>query len=152
MKTPRSPQPDLSNQAIAARIDAVAADDHRILAVYLFGSRTRDEAHADSDVDLAVLFEERQSLSEVIDLEARFEEALAPEIRSVDLVDLGKANTFLALDVIRGERIYCADSYRCDLFDLYVLRRAGDQAHLEKERRRVLLDPERHRTATEASA
>jgi predicted nucleotidyltransferase len=135
METPSSPQADLSNRAIATRIGAVAADDRRILAVYLFGSRTRDEAHPDSDVDLAVLFEERQSLSEVI-----------------GVVDLGKADTFLALDVIRGERIYCADSYRCDLFDLYVLRRAGDQAHLEKERRRVLLDPDRHRTAAEVSA
>jgi len=63
------------------------------------------------------------------------------------LIDAGKASAFLALEAISGERLYCADSTRCDEFDLYVLRRAGDLAPFEKERRRILLDPERYRSA-----
>jgi predicted nucleotidyltransferase len=111
-------------------------DDRRVLAVYLFGSRARGEAVEGSDVDLGVLFAERTRLDTVLDLEGRIEDALGV---SVDLVDLGKANAFLALDAIRGERIYCTDSTRCDEFDLYVLRRAGDLAPFERERRRMLL-------------
>jgi hypothetical protein len=61
--------------------------------------------------------------------------------RSVDLVDAGSCNAFLALDVIRGERIFEADGLACDKFDLYVMRRAGDLEPFERERRRMLLDP-----------
>ena len=135
----------LSLREMERRVSAIAKQDPRILAVYLFGSRTKGEAHAGSDVDLAVLFDEPQGLEEVVDLEIRFERVLAPDVKEVDLVDLGRANPFLAFDVIRGERIYCTDSYRCDLFDLYVMRRAGDLLPLEQERQRMLLDPERYR-------
>lgn len=125
-------------------VSRVATPDPRILAVYLFGSRAKREERADSDVDLAVLFREPQKLRELVRLEARFEDALRTR---VDLVDAGKASAFLALEAISGERLYCADSTRCDEFDLYVLRRAGDLAPFEKERRRLLLDPECHRSA-----
>ncbi len=125
-------------------VSRVATPDPRILAVYLFGSRAKREERADSDVDLAVLFREPQKLRELVRLEARFEDALRTR---VDLVDAGKASAFLALEAISGERLYCADSTRCDEFDLYVLRRAGDLAPFEKERRRILLDPERYRSA-----
>ena len=126
------PQPEeLTQERIQLTIFEVARADPRILAVYLFGSRAKGEEHPRSDVDL----------------EIHFEDALGTE---VDLVDLGKARPFLALDVIRGERLYCRDSTRCDEFDLYVLRRAGDLLPLERERRRILLDPERYRTAAES--
>ena len=142
------PQPqELTQERIQRGVSEVARPDGRILAVYLFGSRTKGEEHPRSDVDLAVLFDEPQTLSELVDLEIRFEDALGTE---VDLVDLGKARPFLALDAIRGERLYCRDSTRCDEFDLYVLRRAGDLLPFERERRRILLDPERYRTAAES--
>lgn len=121
---------------IARRVREAVRDDARVLAVYLFGSRTKAEEHPASDVDLAVVFEEPQGLDELVTLECRLEDALGTE---VDLVDLAKANAFLALEVIRGERIYCTDSRRCDELDLYVLRRAGDLAPYEWERRRTLL-------------
>lgn len=127
----------LTNADIARAVRPLAAADPRILALYLFGSRTRGDARDDSDVDLAVLFAEPQKLSAVIELEARFESAIG---HSVDLVDVGRASAFLALDVVRGERLYCADGHRCDEFDLYVLRRAGDLAPFERERRRMLLE------------
>jgi predicted nucleotidyltransferase len=142
------PQPvELTQERIQRTVSEVAGSDPRILAVYLFGSRIKGEEHARSDVDLAVLFDEPRRLSDLVDLEIRFEDALGTK---VDLVDLGKARPFLALDVIRGERLYGRDSKRCDEFDLYVLRRAGDLAPLEKEHRRMLLDPERYRTAAES--
>ncbi len=145
METPAlTPAPRLA-EIREAVTDAVKGDP-RVLAVYLFGSRARGEATEGSDVDLGVLFSERTRLDRVLDLEAQIEDALGTD---VDLVDLGKANAFLALDAIRGERIYCTDSTRCDEFDLYVLRRAGDLAPLERERRRMLLDPDRYRHRSE---
>lgn len=142
---PRPQAAELTQERIQRAVSEVARDDPRVLAVYLFGSRTKGEEHARSDVDLAVLFDQPQALPELVALEIRFEDALGTK---VDLVDLGKARPFLALDVIRGERLYCRDSTHCDEFDLYVLRRAGDLLPLERERRRILLDPERYRTAT----
>lgn len=142
------PQPqELTYERIQRVVSEVARSDPRILALYLFGSRTKGAEHSRSDVDLAVLFDHTQTLSELVDLEIRFEDALGTK---VDLLDLGKARPFLALDVIRGERLYCRDSTRCDEFDLYVLRRAGDLLPLERDRRRILLDPERYRTAAES--
>ncbi len=51
----------------------------------------------------------------------------------VDLVALDAANAFLAEEIIRGERLYVQDEQQADEYDLYVLRRAGDLAPLERE-------------------
>lgn len=116
----------------------VAAGDPRIVGLYLFGSQATGETHERSDVDLGALFADEVTLREVILLEARFEERLG---RSVDLIDLGKSNAYLALAAVRGERIFDRDTTRCDHFDLYVLRRAADLAPYERVRRRMLLEP-----------
>jgi predicted nucleotidyltransferase len=118
----------------------VAAGEPRIFGVYLFGSQGTGDAHGDSDVDLGVLFSEPVGLDTVVRLEIEFQRRLG---RSVDLVDAGSCDAFLALDVIRGERVFEADGLACDKFDLYVMRRAGDLEPFERERRRMLLDPAR---------
>jgi predicted nucleotidyltransferase len=125
---------------IEREIRAAGAGDPRILALYLFGSRARHQETADSDVDVAVLFHfhQNQTLDDVLLLEDTLERRLGVK---VDLVDAGRASAFLALDIIRGERVFCADEDRCDDFDLYVMRRAGDLAPFERERRRRLLQP-----------
>jgi uncharacterized protein len=56
----------------------------------------------------------------------------------VDLVVLPEAAPFLAANIIRGERLYAADEYLADEYDLYILRRAGDLAPLEEERLALL--------------
>jgi len=125
----------LSNERIAAVGRAIFADDSRITGAYLFGSRATGEEHPKSDVDIGVLFRDKVGLDSQVRLEARLESALGA---SVDLVDIGRCNAFLALDAIRGQRIYEADPLACDEFDLYVMRRAGDLAPFERERRRMI--------------
>jgi predicted nucleotidyltransferase len=106
--------------------------DPRIQALYLFGSQARGDAHAGSDIDIGVLFSEPQTLWDtLLPMEGDLEELLGT---SVDLVDVAKARPFLALDVIRGERAYCADPDGCDRFELYVMARAGDLAYYERQR------------------
>src|SRR4051812_34195450 len=131
----------LSNADIERELQACGAGDPRILALYLFGSRGRGEETEQSDVDVGILWRQEQSLREVLLLEDDLERRLGV---SVDLVDAGRASAFLALDILRGERMFCADPDRVDEFELYVMRRAGDLAPFERERRRLLLQPSSH--------
>ena len=123
-------------EPIAAIIQGVAERDPRIVAVYLFGSHADGTAQLGSDVDLGVLFESRLGIADRVRLEARFSDALG---KDVDLVDVGACDAFLALSIIRGERLYCTDLDSCDELDLYVMRRAGDLEPFERQRRRMLL-------------
>lgn len=110
-----------------------------IVGAYLFGSRSRGDETEASDLDLAVLCDTALELDRLIELEDELRRACGA---SVDLVDLARATPFLALDIVRGERIFERDGRRLDEFDLYVLRRAGDLAPFERERRRTLLAAE----------
>jgi predicted nucleotidyltransferase len=127
-----------SNAEIERELRAFGSGDPRILALYLFGSRGRREETEQSDVDVGILWREERTLRDVLELEDDLERRLGLK---VDLVDAGRANAFLALDIIRGERVFCADPGRGDEFELYVMRRAGDLAPFERERRRRLLQP-----------
>ena len=119
---------------LAELVQPVAASESRIVGLYLFGSRATGEARDDSDVDLGVLFSRTSDVHvlDLIDLSQRFEDAIGLD---VDLVDMSKASAFLALDIVRGERLYAADEDACDHFDLYVMRRAADLAPFERMRR-----------------
>ena len=64
------------------------------------------------------------------------------ESSRVDLVVLPEADSFLAAEVIRGERLFVDDEDQADEYDLYVLRRAGDLLPLERERMALVLGRE----------
>lgn len=113
----------------------VAATHPEVRAVYLFGSQVKGDARPDSDLDLGVLFTTPQPLAHTLALETEFELAAG---RPVDLVDAGRAAAFLALEIVRGERIVCRDPLEADVFELYVLRRAGDLLPFERERQALL--------------
>jgi predicted nucleotidyltransferase len=115
----------------------VAAADPEIRALYVFGSQSSGQARPDSDVDLGVLYRQRQPLAATLTLEQQIEEIIG---QHVDVVDLARASAFLALDVVRGERVFCRDSTETDRFELYVLRRAGDLLPFERDRQALLLD------------
>lgn len=124
--------------AIKGDLAGLAASDPRIVALYLFGSRARGEATERSDVDVGILFRQEVALRDILLLEDALEQHLG---LPVHLVDAAHASAFVALDVIRGERVFCCDPDRCDEFELYVMRRAGDLAPFERERRRILMQP-----------
>jgi predicted nucleotidyltransferase len=118
--------------------------------VYAFGSRAQEiknvmegKAVPDpsnlSDIDIAFKVRENVSLSlrEKVHLEMEIEDSLAAV--KVDLCDLSDVDPFLAANIIRGERLYSEDSYQADEYELYILRRAGDVAHIEQERLGLIL-------------
>ncbi|MFP3869976.1 MAG: nucleotidyltransferase domain-containing protein [Syntrophobacteria bacterium] len=123
---------------------------YQISAIYAFGSRARevtawihgdtvDREHMKSDVDIGILPRPESVLSvkDKVQLGIHIEDLL--EVAKVDLVFLPGADPFVAANIIRGERLYCADEYQVDEYELYVLRRAGDLIPLEKERISLIL-------------
>lgn len=116
----------------------------KLQIVYAFGSRAKEVAAwpgtkwqfpaSDSDVDIGVKPSPGCSLDpmEKVGIAQSVEDALG--VPKVDLVVLPEADPFLAANIIRGERLYCTDTYMADEYELYILRRAGDLIFLEKER------------------
>jgi uncharacterized protein len=126
------------------------ARQYGLAAVYAFGSMGRqalERASAgegfsnppESDLDIGILPKpgRRVSARERVELAAALEDLF--NVRRVDLVVLNEAPPFLALEVVRGELLLATDEDFEAEFELYVLRRAGDQAPLERERRAIVL-------------
>ena len=124
---------------------------HHVDALYAFGSRAlqakrvfEDAATADglsvSDLDIGVKTspEKHLSLEEKVAMAQEFETLF--DVSKVDLIDLNQSDPFLAADVIRGERLFCRDDIAADEYELYVLRRAGDSAYLERKRMELILN------------
>jgi len=121
-----------------------------IAALYAFGSRAAEIAGRirhqavsaeppESDIDIGVqpALGQRLTARERARLAVELEELLTA--KRVDLVVLPEAGPFLALDVIRGELLYCADADQQAEDELYVLRRAGDLVSYAHERWRLIL-------------
>lgn len=118
---------------------------HGLDALYVFGSRAEEvrrrlaagrlvPAVSSSDVDIGILPPESVVLP--VDRKAAIAAGLEDLFGAsrVDLVVLPEADPFLAVNVIRGERLYVRDAHRIDEYELFVLRRAGDLAPFEHER------------------
>jgi predicted nucleotidyltransferase len=126
---------------------------HHVEILYVFGSRAGEihrameadgalETGALSDVDFAAKLpvNRRISVREKVELAVEMENLLG--VDRVDLVLLSEADPFLAANIIRGERLFCKDAYAADLYELYVLRRAGDLERFERTRIEGILDPQ----------
>lgn len=122
-------------------------------SVYVFGSRAKEIAAGvrgqeariefpNSDVDIAVqpASGKRLTARERVRLAIELEDLLG--VKRVDLVVLSEADPFLALEIIRGELLYCADPDAQAEEELYVLRRAGDLAWHARQRREQILTGE----------
>ena len=121
---------------------------YRAKACYVFGSRGADMLRflqdekfslppSQSDLDIGVLTHSPISIESKVDLALEFEFFFsAPR---VDLFILQEVDAFLAVNIIRGERVYAEDDYLADEYELFVLRRAGDLAELERERMALIL-------------
>ena len=129
---------------------AIVAERFGLSDVYAFGSRAEEIAsgvphvaaspRSASDVDIAV----RSHRSRPLTPGDRVELALALEQATgrspVDLLILPEAGPFLALAAIRGNLLYCADPVAQAEYELFVLRRAGDLAPLERDRQQIVLN------------
>ncbi len=126
---------------------------YHIDALYVFGSRAKELANyahgkgriADKknvDVDLGALPAKscHLNVTDRVRMTVDLEELLG--VCRVDLVILSDASPFLALDVIAGEQLFSADPDRTSEYELYILRKAGDLAYFERQRRKQILTGE----------
>ena len=129
------------------RIEEICRE-RRVKALYVFGSRsseiyrviqdeTIDLQPSLKDVDIGILTHALLSIDEKISLSLELEELF--DTPRVDLVIMQDADPFLAVNIIRGERIYAEDAHFMDEYELFVLRRAGDLTERERERISMIL-------------
>ena len=125
------------------------ADRYHLDAIYAFGSRSEEikarlrgerieQGPSPSDLDIGIKPARGSDLSVRDKVILTFELEDLFQVPRVDLVVLSEADPFVAANIIRGERLYCRNAYLADEYELYVLRRAGDLAHLERERLRII--------------
>jgi predicted nucleotidyltransferase len=129
------------------------ADRYSLTSLYVFGSQAHEVAlclqrsilstlNPETDIDIGV----QPIPGKILTAQDRVEITLTLEelfrIQRVDLVVLSEAAPFLALDIIKGELIYCKDPDRQAEDELYILRRAGDLAYYERQRRHLIIDGE----------
>ena len=116
--------------------------------LYVFGSRADEIRHwlagyqviySSSDVDIGIRLIAGINLSvlDKVKIAQELEELF--DVPRVDLVLISEVDPFLAANIIRGERLFARDDYQADEYDLYILRRAGDLAPLERERMAMIL-------------
>jgi len=134
----------MKNLVMEKKLKAIA-NRYGILALYVFGSRAEEIAawargqvsslqcpHSDVDIGVYPAPERYLTAKERIQLSIEIEDLLGA--RFVDLIVLPEADPFLALEVIRGELLFCADADIEGEYELYVLRRAADLAFYARER------------------
>jgi predicted nucleotidyltransferase len=113
-----------------------------VAAAYVFGSMAERREHRDSDVDLGVLFDRHVHLDERSRFDAQVElrRHLSPASvgREVDIVVLNDVSPILGRRIVRGDRVFCADSEIDHAFRRDVQLRAADlEPFLQKMRRRL---------------
>lgn len=107
----------------AAIIDTIRPYYPNIQAAYLFGSYGTEQERPDSDADIALLLPadeaKRAGNLTLTDLHAALERLLG---KNVDLINLRRVSTVFQKEIILGERrIFCADQYAADEFEMLVL-------------------------------
>jgi predicted nucleotidyltransferase len=125
-----SPPPATPDQFI---VDEIRRALEGVVAVYRFGSSAQGTAHRASDTDVAVLTHERLPAAARFDLQERLAARLGSD---VDLVDLGRSSTVMAMQVIAGgQLLYEGDA---DARGRFEDRTYGAYARLNEERRGIL--------------
>jgi hypothetical protein len=126
-----SPGPDDLDRIVAV----AAARCADVLAAYVFGSRARGDAHAASDLDVAVLELRGSQLS--LDEEDRLRRALtAATGLAIDVAFLRPSAPVLAFEVLDGgRRVFVRDAEAADSLEESLLRRFLDTEHLRRVQR-----------------
>lgn len=163
---PGAARPSTRNPSRRTTVGKAISDDagplHRVIQelgqrfglaeIYVFGSRATEVAArvrgdaaesaasgsaADVDVGVRPLRGTRLGVDSLVAIADELERALG--VPRTDVVLLPVASPFLALDIIRGELLYCADPDDQAEYELYVLRRAGDLAPYQRLRQQLAL-------------
>jgi hypothetical protein len=137
----------------AERAEALVrlCNEFQVDILYAFGSRAGEVKEwlegnhsnlppdtADVDMGVRAVRGAWFSVHDKVRLALALEDLLG--VTRVDLVCFADADPFVATNIVRGERLYACDAYEADEYELYILRRAGDLAPLERERIALILE------------
>lgn len=106
-----------------------------LVSIYIHGSMVKGNVHANSDLDLALLFTPgfTPARIDLLLFSADLESLIG---RNVDIGVLSLDNVVYAKEVLTGgRRIYCRDTMACETFEMYVF---SFYAKLNDERWEVL--------------
>ena len=109
-----------------------------IQAIYLFGSYGTENQLPDSDLDIAVLFdvETAKKVDFWLLLSAAEKVAKEMQVTKVDLINIRCVNTVFKKEIIMSDRrIYCANQYAADEFEMLTL---SYYQQLNEERKKIL--------------
>jgi predicted nucleotidyltransferase len=120
-----------SNGAV---VNAIHSAFPQALAVYAFGSRINATAHADSDLDLAVLVAGYADPLQLWDLSGKLADLTGC---SVDLLDMRAASTVMQHQILRTGRRLWGQEPAAGLFECFVL---SEKTALDTARADLLAD------------
>lgn len=123
-------------ETITTIIQTILAHYSTVQAIYLFGSFGVSQELPESDIDIALLLPPEQAKQEKNLLLSRcrfdLQDALS---REVDLLNARQVSTVFQKEIVGGIRIYCADLYGADEFEMLVI---SYYQKLNEERREIL--------------
>jgi predicted nucleotidyltransferase len=101
---------------------------------YLFGSRARGNATAESDVDIAIRFAGTGDVVSRLESLAAVEADLKPLLEApVDFICLDDASPLLAFEaVVRGQSVYTSNVDRSFLYEVLVRHRYEEYLHVQE--------------------
>lgn len=101
--------------------------------VYLFGSTSEGSVRDGSDLDLAILFDEKPDIMELAGLRADLQTLL--HFEEIDIAVLNDASPILRFEALQGKRIYSRDRGQEAIFASLTAREYEDaRAMVEKAR------------------
>jgi predicted nucleotidyltransferase len=131
-------------EQLEAAIAAALQPFEEIRVAYLFGSRARGSARADSDLDVALLFaagmgdERRATL--LLSIIAALTDSLGALGERADLLELDRAGSSVAFAVIRdGKCVLCRDRRARVRLEASIARRYDDERPYRELFRRAAL-------------
>jgi len=94
------------NKEFQNRIAGLFTKDKEVAALYLFGSQAKNKEHDRSDIDLAILFNEKQSSIDSFNKLQNYFVKLSRLIKKeFDLLDMERVNLLLLFEVLRDGKL-----------------------------------------------
>lgn len=135
MKVPDEGSETMKDEKLETAIICMKETVPGLLVVYRFGSQSQGTARPGSDVDLAVLAQNRLVPTMLVGLRQDLAIILN---REVDLIDIRAASTVMQMQVLStGECLFSGDDRARELFEMIVY---SSYARLNEERAGILDD------------
>jgi len=89
-------------------INSIIQDDKSILKAYIFGSQIKGKANKYSDIDIAVLFDNKVGKKDYMDKQIALASSLSEALnKEIDIIILNQASLFLKYHILKeGMKIY----------------------------------------------